>query len=322
MRLRGLLVMVLTLLSFPAAAETPAASRLLQNMADAVRGLDYRGRLLYMHGNSISTLELLHARIDGREHERLTQLDGQLAEVIRHGDQVVCVHADQTITRLVNRQSVTPLGLHERIGSDLPLQYQLLFDGEDRVAGRSAYRLRVVPLDAFRYGYRLWTDQHSHLLLKSELVDTDGRALERLEFVSLELSPALSVTDFHIPSALRERALDSLDVSAHPSGRLALAPAWLPEGFVEVGRDLRLTGGEREPVAAATFSDGLAAFTLFVEDLEGEPQQGMSRMGPTVAVSRLYAADGDDWLVTLVGEVPEVTAERVLANLQLGDSRD
>lgn len=307
------LMVVLASLAFQAKAEQVSAPLLLQQMTEAARGLEYRGRLLYMHGSALTTLELLHARFDNREHERLTQLDGQLAEVIRRGDHVVCVHADQTITRLVNRNSVSPLGLNDRLNNTVPVQYQLLLDGDDRVAGRAVYRMRLLPMDQFRYGYRLWIDQESRLLLKSELVDAAGLALERLEFVSLELAPGLSVSDFDIPPALKERALDPLDASQHPHGRVRLKAAWVPEGFAEVDRDLRLTGGERQPVVATTYSDGLAAFTLFVEPATESPAEGVSRMGPTLAISRVL--DQGQWLVTLVGEVPELTGERVLSGL-------
>jgi sigma-E factor negative regulatory protein RseB len=306
----------------PVQADEMSASQLLRQMADAARSLDYRGRLLYMRGGDVTTLELLHARIDGREHERLTQLEGALAEVIRRGEHVVCVHADQTITRLVNRTSVTPLGLHERLSNSLPMQYQLQLDGEDRVAGRPAYRMQVLPMDQFRYGYRLWTDQQSHLLLKSELVDLTGKALERIEFVSLELAPNLTSADFVVPAALKERALDSLDASEHPQGQVRFSTSWLPEGFIEADRDLRLSGGERRPVAAATFSDGLAAFTLFVEEPGEDKAEGVSKIGPTVAISRLLDSATGSWLVTLVGEVPQLTGERVLAGLSLGASGD
>jgi sigma-E factor negative regulatory protein RseB len=275
-----------------------------------------------MHGSDVTTLELLHADIDNREHERLTQLEGALAEVIRRGEHVVCVHADQTITRLVNRSSVTPLGLHDRLSNALPVQYQLQLDGEDRVAGRAAYRMQITPMDQFRYGYRLWTDQASHLLLKSELVDLSGRALERIEFVSLDLQPGLTVEDFVVPATHKERALDSLDVSEHPGARVQVVAGWLPAGFIQADGDVRLSGGERRPVTAATFSDGLAAFTLFVEQPGESKSEGVSKIGPTVAISRLISSAEGDWLVTLVGEVPQLTGERVLADLSLGVGSD
>ena len=286
MRLRWLMVLLVGL-ALQAPAEEVSAPQLLEKMSEAAR-----------------------------------MLDGQLAEVIRRGEHVVCVHADRTITRLVNRSSVTPLGLHDRVSSAVPVQYQVLLDGEDRVAGRAAHQLRLLPLDQFRYGYRLWTDQESNLLLKSELVDVDGVVLERLEFVSLELQPRLTTADFEVPSTLRERALDSLSGDALAARQMALKAGWLPDGFIEVDRDLRLSGGERRPVAAATYSDGLAAFTLFVESLPENAGEGISRMGPTLAISRHIAADNAGWLVTLVGEVPPLTGERVLANLSLGVTGD
>ncbi|MEE4249358.1 MAG: MucB/RseB C-terminal domain-containing protein [Alcanivoracaceae bacterium] len=322
LRSLGAILVCLAVQMAPVKAEEISAPHLLKQMADAARLLEYRGRLLYMHGSDVTTLELLHARIDDREHERLTQLEGALAEVIRRGEHVVCVHADQSITRLVNRSSVTPLGLHERLSNSLPVQYRLQLDGEDRVAGRAAYRLQLLPMDQFRYGYRLWTDQASHLLLKSELVDLSGRALERIEFVSLDLEPGLTADDFVVPAALKERALDSLDASEPAHGRVQVVTGWLPEGFMEADRDVRLSGGERRPVAAATFSDGLAAFTLFVEEPgEGKPE-GVSKIGPTMAISRVIGSTAGDWLVTLVGEVPQLTGERVLADLSLEASSD
>ena len=324
MRLRSLTTVLCSLLVqiAPVQAQEISAPQLLQQMTDAARQLEYRGRLLYMHGSDVTTLELLYARLDGREHERLTQLEGALAEVIRRGEHVVCVHADQTITRLVNRSSVTPLGLNERLRNSLPVQYQLQLDGEDRVAGRAAYRMQVIPMDQFRYGYRLWADQASHLLLKSELVDLSGRALERIEFVSLDLDPGLTINDFAVPAAVKERALDSLDGAENPHGRIHVVTGWLPQGFIEAGRDVRLSGGERRPVEAATFSDGLAAFTLFVEEPGANKPEGVSKIGPTVAISRLIGSAAGDYLVTLVGEVPELTGERVLADLSLGVSGD
>ena len=103
---RVLAVVVMCLSAF-AFAETPtqkqaapSPQQLLQEMAKAVHDRDFSGRLVYVRGNDMSTLEVLHARIDGREYERLTHLDGKLAELIRHGEQLVCVHPDKTITRL------------------------------------------------------------------------------------------------------------------------------------------------------------------------------------------------------------------------------
>jgi len=76
-------------------------------------------------------------------------------------------------------------------------------------------------------------------------------------------------------------------------------------------------------VSAATWSDGLAAFTLFIEELENDAWvDEVSQIGPTVAISRRVEGSDGRYLATLVGEVPPLTAERVLSGLLIGPSND
>ncbi|MCG8391703.1 MAG: MucB/RseB C-terminal domain-containing protein [Pseudomonadales bacterium] len=300
------------------AEDSPAHSQ-LQAMAQANRSLNYTGRFLYQFGAEVSTMELSHAVIDGREYQRLTHLDGRMVEVLQRGDEVLCLHPDRTLTRITQNQ-VHPLSISDRLASDVPEQYNILVDGDGRVAGRNATRMRVAPLDTHRYGYRLWLDNESRLLLKSEVVDGSGVALERVEFVSLELAPGLTLQDFDVPEVMREKALNEVP-SSHPVQQLLVEADWLPAGFRSVDQDWR-SAGDRAPVAAQGFSDGLAAFTVFVEAVEGgSVEEGVSRVGPTVAVSRRLTAPSGAYLVTLVGEVPQSTAERVIQGIRVRDAR-
>ncbi|MBZ2189831.1 MucB/RseB C-terminal domain-containing protein [Alcanivorax sp. JB21] len=318
----------LLLMMFPvlALAEGSQPQSLLTAMAEAYRSLDYQGRFLYMYGNQLSTMKVRHAVIDGREYERLTHLDGPLAELIRQDDDVICVHPDRSITRLRAEEGLGPMQFQARISQALPAQYNVLLDGDDRVAGREASRVRIAALDNHRHGYRLWIDQDSNLLLKSEMVDARGVVLERIEFVTLDIDPALTVDDFAAPAAAVVHAIEDVAPEAHPQGRLELDMTWLPEGFEVLEKDLRRNTPDRDPVAALAYSDGLATFTLFVENLpEGRSaEEGVSRMGPTVAVSRLFGGTDETaarYLVTLVGEIPQDTAERVLAAARIGGSQ-
>ena len=117
-----------------ALADDSSAHNQLQAMAEANRSLNYTGRFLYQFGAEISTMEVSHAVIDGRQYQRLTHLDGRLVEVIRRGDEVLCLHPDRSLTRL-NSQQAGPLALGDRLASDLPEQYNILVDGDGRVAG-------------------------------------------------------------------------------------------------------------------------------------------------------------------------------------------
>ncbi|MDX1803119.1 MAG: MucB/RseB C-terminal domain-containing protein [Alcanivorax sp.] len=314
------LALSLTLLSPLAAMADQSADTLLQNMAQASRSLDYQGRFLYQFGAEVSTMEVSHAVIDGREYQRLTHLDGSLVEVIRRGDEVLCLHPDRTLTRLENDE-VGPFNLGDRLAHDVPEQYNVLVDGDSRVAGRAATVLRVAPLDTHRYGYRLWLDNDSHLMLKSETVDGSGVALERVEFVNLALAPSLKLKDFAVPESVREHALKQVPEQGLTRD-IHVRAHWLPKGFAALQEDWRRSGDGRQPVAAQGYSDGLATFTVFVEPVgDGSVEEGVSRVGPTVAISRKLTAPSGGYLVTLVGEVPQATAERVVDSIHVQDGQ-
>lgn len=305
---------LLASLAGPASAED--AVSLLARMGEAMENTSYRGRFVYQHGADSSTLEIAHARIDGVEYERLTHLDGQLAELIRHGNQVICVHPDKTITRFARPGDANPLVLQARLARQVPEQYQLRRGADDRVAGRAAWQVDVVPADNWRFGYRLWLDQESSLLLKTETLDHKGMALERLEYVSLETGPALSVSDFDAPAHAREQSLPMVEPSVVSERPVRIEPRWLPAGFSAAGADTRLEQGY--PVTARSFSDGLASFTLFAEPLEQRSMNDSAgRRGPTLMVTRVVELAGERYAVSLVGEVPPATAEQVLTGLQL-----
>jgi sigma-E factor negative regulatory protein RseB len=72
-----------------------------------------------------------------------------------------------------------------------------------------------------------------------------------------------------------------------------------------------------EPVACQVYGDGLARFSVFMEPLRGASVEDVrTQLGPTVAVSRrLKTADGDV-MVTVVGEIPPGTAERVALSMR------
>src|SRR5690606_29241829 len=92
------------------------------------------------------------------------------------------------------------------------------FDGQERIANRTALRLLMRPVDDMRYGYHIWLDQATGLVLKRVLLDEQGRPLETYQLV--ELTPP-ELYDGEV----RLRQPDS---SAEPNWK----PGWLPPGFI------------------------------------------------------------------------------------------
>ena len=64
------------------------------------------------------------------------------------------------------------------------------------------------------------------------------------------------------------------------------------------------------------YTDGLAAFSVFVlPQSSGEGAQGRAQRGATVAYMKQVEFNGNPYTVTVVGEIPARTAQRVAASI-------
>ena len=83
----------------------------------------------------------------------------------------------------------------------------------------------------------------------------------------------------------------------------------LPAGFTMDSSEEEPIPHRNTPVRHMVFSDGLASFSLYIERFEAdsEPFTGTSQMGAVNAFGRVI----DGVQVTVVGEVPKVTVEKV-----------
>ncbi len=301
------------------AANSPDAQSLLAQMADSAQGLNYQGEFVYQQGGRLETLSVIHqaGEQDRPESERIAYLDGAPREVIRAGNELLLSRHDGDVTQF---QHSPLMPVVDRFQSGVSGDYyDLKLVGIDRVAGREAFLLLVLPKDRFRYGYQLWLDRQSSLLLKSELVDNQGKIIERLQFTSLDVGQLSDDTQ----ALLAQRPTDTT-TAAPPAVSSQPEPAapqwetgWLPEGFVQQNRAVRLSPVSKAAVDSLTFSDGIASFTVFVEpDETGVLNQASEKIGALSAVAKIYR-EGDQYFhVTVVGDIPLGTAERVAISVR------
>lgn len=309
----------------PVAAAVADAEAWLARMDRALMERDYVGEFSYLSGGELSSLRIAHAVVDGEQRERLVHLNGAPREIIRRGDVVTCI-LEPGDEMLALSESIPAGPFARSFGARLtrlPDGYRARIGGVDRVAGRPARHLDVVPVDDARYGYRLWLDEATGLLLRSELRDVDGSPLEVFQFVHIDIGgpvPAealeptgdgdriwhrLTFTDAGVPDA----------ESAQGGGWSA---RWLPEGFAMTAADVRRVPARDSDVRTLRYSDGLASFSVFVEPTWGDASWARTkRRGATSAVMReIRLPDDRRFLVTVVGEVPIGTAERVAASVR------
>jgi sigma-E factor negative regulatory protein RseB len=70
-------------------------------------------------------------------------------------------------------------------------------------------------------------------------------------------------------------------------------------------------------VNSLMYDDGLARFSVFLEPLNGATvTDTRTQLGPTVAVSRSLTTPQGGMMVTVVGEIPVGTAERIALSMR------
>lgn len=313
----------LACLAGPASAEE-VARQWLSEMDDAFNTVNYDGVFSYFSNAELATLRIVHMVIDGVQHERLIHQNGAPREIVRQGEEVVCILMPGD--DLLSLESNVPAGPFARSFvrryDAISAYYGLHFFGEDRVAGRRAVRLAIAPLDENRFGYRLWLDAETRLLLKSELVDAEGNALEIFQFSSLVIGDEVDPTALAPEGQEGTAKVSNFVLDSQPSipvlEGVRWKPDWLPDGFALSSNNTRRTMDENKSISTMMFSDGLAAFSVFIEDMPPAGAADMvSRNGATVAVTHLtQGPDEGAHLVTLVGELPTDTAKRIAQSIR------
>lgn len=305
------------------AAVNEAANRWLTKMNQAFSQLDYDGFFSFWSGGNLASLRVVHMAKDGIEHERLVHLNGAPREIVRDGDKVLCIL--QPGDRLVAMGGSIPSGPFARAFirdfSDVSSHYALAMKGEGRIASRPAVRMVVEPRDKHRYGYRLWLDKETGLLLKSELMDERSKAaLEVFQFNFVTLGTGVD-EEALTPERPSGSVVDHLRVADKAANGAAAdvkwQASWLPDGFKMAASDLRHAPATKQDVSTLMYSDGLAAVSVFIENMPNAAATNMlSRKGATVSVTRLVHGPNDGrHLVTVIGEVPPKTASAIAANI-------
>lgn len=322
-RLTGLLLLALTCVvgiqHTANAATTPSVNQLLSNMASARHQLNYAGRFVYVRGGHISSLSILHVVQQGKERACLTHLDGPLTKVVNIKGHVIYVRGDNKAVELGSSPNSLVLGvLPDGLANNVPANYVTRVTGGGRVAGRPTWQVTLWPKDRFRYGYQLWLDKQSKLLLRFNVRNTKGALLEQIEFTSLTLNPNYSNQAFAVPEQVAS-VHSGTDVESKGSSLVpsSLIVGWLPDGFTPIaGGDASHPDVSRHSkVGVVTYTDGLASFSLFVAPADKPVKP--HRIGAVQVMGRVISSIGGNIRVTLVGGVPKKTASRILDSLSL-----
>jgi sigma-E factor negative regulatory protein RseB len=157
--------------------------------------------------------------------------------------------------------------------------------------------------DNLRYGYRLYADKASGMLLRAVTFDDAGE-VEQFMFTQLSMGKVTRdmVRPRHAASSWRVE-----DAAAAPANLAGWGLSAELPGFrkvVELKRRM-----ESKPVGQVVYSDGLAAVSVFIEPLEGRSatRTGLASMGAI----HIYTREVANHMVTVVGEAPALSVQRI-----------
>jgi len=281
----------------------------LMKINEAARLLDYDGVFVYQHGTQLEAMRIIHKVEDGAARERLVSLNGAPREIIRDKREVTCYWPDKNSVMVEYRKTggkTFPAILPERI-QDLDDYYALRLGNVERITGRPAQLVIVKPVDQYRYGYHLWADKQTGLLLKADLLDTQGVILEQFMFTHINIGENIPASAL-APGVVGKGMVWHREDEKHESN--PDKPGWiaaqLPKGFRLSAHISRQTLMRKHPVEHLVYTDGLAAVSVFVEKRSHDSKPfmlGPSRMGAVNALGTRI----DDYQITTVGEAPAET---------------
>jgi sigma-E factor negative regulatory protein RseB len=293
----------------------PEPQLLIDEMSMASRDLNYDGVFVYRLGKQMDTMRIIHKSGGEGIYERLISLTGHAREVIRDKDQVKCFFPeDKTVVvekrragKLISTYLPSPI-------KSISEFYSFEIAGEDRVAGLDAWIVNIRPNDKYRYGYQLWIDKDSRLLLKSELKNQLGVTLEQIMFTQLNildevdnslLQPTYSGKDF---TWYKNEKNTNEEVTSKKQWKVT----WAPSGFSMSEHEKNMMMTSKMPIEHLVYTDGLAMVSVFVEKLMQQPSAvntGLSSFGGV----NTFSTHADGYQITAVGEVPKATV-KLMAN--------
>lgn len=285
----------------------------LQRMHAASRQRAYVGTFVVSAATgNLSSSRIWHVADGDVLMERIEALSGAPRSTFRRNDHVMTFFPEERSRRAKRENLDFFPNLPGAPDSAIGDFYDARPLGKGRVAGFDADVLQLAPRDGLRFGYRVWSERRTGLVIALQTVDGDGRVVEQSAFSELQFDAPVKT------HALAQMMGNTAGYRVEKSALVrttAAAEGWAlrepVSGFRPVNCYRRALNGESQPERTMqwTFTDGLASVSLFVEPYDAQrPQsEALMTLGATYTLTRRLSDKGGDWWLTVVGEVPPQT---------------
>src|SRR5690349_17942874 len=160
----------------------------LMRIQEAATRRNFQGTFVVSGGGNVASARMAHFCEGSNQYERIESLDGKARNVFRHNDVVHTVWPASRVAVVEQRDLLTSFPALLQAGADnVGDWYELRQQDDERVAGHAADVLLVRAKDAHRYGYRLWSDKASGLLLRADVLSARGEVLETSAFSDISI---------------------------------------------------------------------------------------------------------------------------------------
>lgn len=284
----------------------------LNQMSMAMSQMTYQGTFVYVQGNLVETMRITHVVDEDGIHERLVAQTGPQREILRDSNSVHWVAKDQ---RSIVSDPVINRGFMPNVSPEAVEQaavhYRVRLGGLEPLAGRQGRKLSITPRDKYRYGYTLWLEEPSGLLLRWELFENSAQPLARLMFTDMRIGQEVDRNELRTRAPIEDYQSTNSELPLKQS-LSSSEPRWMP---TRLPPGFKLTSHRREEKNSSSlfqhlvYSDGIATVSVYVEESptgQAAPGGG-SRHGTTNVHSR---KDGEIQ-ITVVGDVPAITVEEI-----------
>ncbi len=293
--------------------EALTAIEYLQLMQKSYKELNYE--LLYLNSlqNQVEPKQLIHGVIDDQEIAYFRFLNGAMRESLQFSDKISYFEQGSqayTLQSTHNRSVFANIANFDyNKGQD---SYEYIILGKGRIAGKQAIAIRMISKDEYRYSYIVWLDVDSHLPLRLDTLNKSNLILDQVMVVSLLITETVNPWLEKLSLQQLPQLLHLPQVSQQQASQWKVN--WLPTGFKVVRNDLhKLVMHENEPVSYIMLNDGIVSVSIYIsaKKIALDEKQKIIQRGATV----LYTYQRDDIEINIVGEIPIVTAKRLIESV-------
>jgi sigma-E factor negative regulatory protein RseB len=297
----------------------------LSRMHEAAKKRAYVGTFVVSSGGVMSSAKIWHVCEGSQQIERVDMLSGAPRSTFRHNDQVVTFMPEHKVVRQEKREAlgVFPQFLQSpdhRIADF----YTITAGGVERVAGVEADIVTLRPKDKLRFGYRVWTERKSGLVVKLQTLDLDAKVLEQAAFSELQLDAPLKmdklvqlmgkVDGYRVekPALVKTTAsAEGWNIKLPVAGFSPVSCYKRPSSSAAGANGASPSGDE--PLQWI-FSDGLASVSVFVEPLDKQRHERESTL--SIGATHTLTRQVNKHWITVMGEVPQTTLQLFATSIE------